>query len=289
MRYVGTIYRPPSEAGSLLIQATIGCPHNRCRFCGMYKATRFRVRLLQDVLDDLDTAREVWGPEVRTLFLPDGNTIVMKTASLAQVLSHARECFPALERITVYGSARFIKLKDEGELKTLREAGLTRIHMGLESGDEATLARMGKGATAEESVAAGRKARAAGLELSVYYLLGLGGRDRLEEHALASAEAINAMAPDFVRIRTLSPSPGTPLYEDVLANRFETPTPDEAMRELGLLVAGLSGPTMLLSDHISNYVNLTGRLPEDKPELLAEIEAAGNLSPACMSRGLRLL
>lgn len=289
MRYVGTIYRPPSEAGSLLIQATIGCPHNRCRFCGMYKATRFRVRLLKDVLDDLDTAREVWGPEVRTLFLPDGNTIVMKTASLAQVLSHARECFPALERITVYGSARFIKLKDEGELKTLREAGLTRIHMGLESGDEATLARMGKGATAEESVAAGRKARAAGLELSVYYLLGLGGRDRLEEHALASAEAINAMAPDFVRIRTLSPSPGTPLYEDVLANRFETPTPDEAMRELGLLVAGLSGPTMLLSDHISNYVNLTGRLPEDKPELLAEIEAAGNLSPACMSRGLRLL
>jgi radical SAM superfamily enzyme YgiQ (UPF0313 family) len=289
MRYEGTIYRPPSEAGSLLIQATIGCPHNRCRFCGMYKATRFRVRLLKDVLDDLDTAREVWGPEVRTLFLPDGNTIVMKTASLAQVLSHARECFPALERITVYGSARFIKLKDEGELKTLREAGLTRIHMGLESGDEATLARMGKGATAEESVAAGRKARAAGLELSVYYLLGLGGRDRLEEHALASAEAINAMAPDFVRIRTLSPSPGTPLYEDVLANRFETPTPDEAMRELGLLVAGLSGPTMLLSDHISNYVNLTGRLPEDKPELLAEIEAAGNLSPACMSRGLRLL
>jgi radical SAM superfamily enzyme YgiQ (UPF0313 family) len=226
---------------------------------------------------------------VRTLFLPDGNTIVMKTASLAQVLSHARECFPALERITVYGSARFIKLKDESELGALREAGLTRIHMGLESGDEATLARMGKGATAEESVAAGRKARAAGLELSVYYLLGLGGRDRLEEHARASAEAINAMAPDFVRIRTLSPSPGTPLYEDVLANRFETPTPDEAMRELGLLVAGLSGPTMLLSDHISNYVNLTGRLPEDKPELLAEIEAAGNLSPACMSRGLRLL
>ena len=289
MRYEGTIYRPPSEAGSLLIQATIGCPHNRCRFCGMYKATRFRVRLLQDVLDDLDTAREVWGPEVRTLFLPDGNTIVMKTASLAQILARARECFPALERITVYGSARFIKLKDESELEVLREAGLTRIHMGLESGDEATLARMGKGATAEESVAAGRKARAAGLELSVYYLLGLGGRDRLEEHALASAEAINAMAPDFVRIRTLCPSPGTPLYEDVLANRFETPTPDEAMRELGLLVAGLSGPTMLLSDHISNYVNLTGRLPEDKPELLAEIEAAGNLSPACMSRGLRLL
>lgn len=289
MRYEGTIYRPPSEAGSLLIQATIGCPHNRCRFCGMYKATRFRVRLLKDVLDDLDMAREVWGPEVRTLFLPDGNSIVMKTASLVQVLARARECFPALERITVYGAARFIKLKDEGELEALREAGLTRIHMGLESGDDATLARMEKGATAAESVVAGRKARAAGLELSVYYLLGLGGRDRLEEHARASAEAINAMAPDFVRIRTLSPSPGTPLYEDVLADRFETPAPDEAMRELGLLVAGLSGPTMLLSDHISNYVNLTGRLPEDKPELLAEIEAAGNLSPARISRGLRLL
>lgn len=289
MRYEGIVYRPPSEAGSLLIQATIGCPHNRCRFCGMYKATRFRVRLLRDILDDLDMALEVWGPEVRTLFLPDGNSIVMKTASLTRVLTHAGECFPGLERITVYGSARFIKLKSRGELEDLRRAGLTRIHMGLESGDDATLARMEKGATAAESIEAGRKAKEAGIELSVYYLLGLGGRDRLEDHARASAEAINAMAPDFVRVRTLSPSPGTPLHDDVLEGRFETPTPDETMRELGLLVAGLSGSTMLVSDHVSNYLNLTGRLPEDKTELLAEVEAAASLGRARLSRGLRLV
>ena len=289
MRYEGIVYRPPSEAGSLLIQATIGCPHNRCRFCGMYKATRFRVRLLRDILDDLDMALEVWGPEVRTLFLPDGNSIVMKTASLTRVLTHAGECFPGLERITVYGSARFIKLKSRGELEDLRRAGLTRIHMGLESGDDATLARMEKGATAAESIEAGRKAKEAGIELSVYYLLGLGGRDRLEDHARASAEAINAMAPDFVRVRTLSPTPGTPLHDDVLEGRFETPTPDEAMRELGLLVAGLSGSTMLVSDHVSNYLNLTGRLPEDKTELLAEVEAAASLGRARLSRGLRLV
>lgn len=289
MRYEGIVYRPPSEAGSLLIQATIGCPHNRCRFCGMYKATRFRVRLLKDILDDLDMALEVWGPEVRTLFLPDGNSIVMKTASLTRVLTHAGECFPGLERITVYGSARFIRLKSQGELEDLRRAGLTRIHMGLESGDDATLARMEKGATAAESIEAGRKTKEAGLELSVYYLLGLGGRDRLEDHARASAEAINAMAPDFVRVRTLSPTPGTPLHDDVLEGRFETPTPDEAMRELGLLVAGLSGSTMLVSDHVSNYLNLTGRLPEDKTELLAEVEAAASRGRARLSRGLRLV
>jgi len=289
MRYQGTVYRPPSEAGSLLIQATIGCPHNRCRFCGMYKTTRFRVRLIKDILDDLDMAREVWGPDVRTLFFPDGNTIVMKTASLVKILEHARKNFPTLERITVYGSARFIRLKDDSELKALREAGLGRIHMGLESGDDPTLARMGKGATAAESIEAGQKARRADIELSVYYLLGLGGRDRLEEHARASAEAINAMGPNFVRIRTLSPHPGTPLFDDALEGRFETPAPDEALRELGLLVSGLSGPTMLLSDHISNYINLTGRLPEDKSELLAELEAAGKLDPARLHRGLRLL
>lgn len=272
MRYEGAVFRPPSEAGSLLIQATIGCPHNKCRFCGMYKEKRFKIRLLRDIHEDLDRAREYYGPYIQTLFLPDGNTIAMKASSLVSILEKARENFPHLERITVYGSARYLLLKKPEELKKLKKAGLSRLHMGLESGDDKTLELMEKGATGAESVLAGKKVTEAGIELSVYYLLGLGGRERLAEHAGHSAEAINAMGPDFIRIRTLRASRGTPLYEDVLEGRFQVPSPQEALEELKILVSGLEGSSMLLSDHISNCLNLTGELPGDKEELLNEIE-----------------
>lgn len=272
MRYEGTVFRPPSEAGSLLIQATIGCPHNKCRFCGMYKEKRFKIRLLRDIHEDLDRAREYYGPYIQTLFLPDGNTIAMKASSLVSILEKARENFPHLERITVYGSARYLLLKKPEELKKLKKAGLSRVHMGLESGDDKTLELMEKGATGAESVLAGKKVTEAGIELSVYYLLGLGGRERLAEHAGHSAEAINAMGPDFIRIRTLRASRGTPLYKDVLEGRFQVPSPQEALEELKILVSGLEGSSMLLSDHISNCLNLTGELPGDKEELLNEIE-----------------
>ena len=271
MRYEGTVYRPPSEAGSLLIQATIGCPHNKCRFCAMYKDKRFRIRRVDDILEDLDAARDRYGPVVRTLFLPDGNTIIMKTSSLLRILERAGRNFPGLERITMYGSARFILIKKVEELRALKEAGLSRLHMGLESGDDETLRVMMKGATAEESVTAGRRVRQAGLELSVYYLVGIGGRSRLERHALASARALSAMTPEFIRLRTYYPVPQAPLFKDIQSGDFELPGALEALRELELLVSNLSGPSMLVSDHVSNYMNLTGRLPEDRDELLAEI------------------
>jgi len=289
LRYEGPVYRPPSEAGSLLIQATLGCPHNRCRFCAMYKNRRFRIRLLKDIFQDLDHARDCYGPGVKTLFLPDGNTIVMKTSSLVKILERARKNFPNLERITVYGSARFIFLKKMEEMKALREAGLSRIHMGFESGDDEVLRRMEKGATAAECIEAGRKVKEAGMELSVYYLLGLGGVDRLEAHARNSADVLNAIEPDFIRIRTLTPHEGTPLFQDYLQGRFVLPSPHEAMRELELLVLGLRGPFMLLSDHINNYINLTGKLPDDKMELLAEIETAMAMNDSLLAQRLTVL
>ncbi len=289
MRYEGTVFRPPSEAGSLLIQATIGCPHNKCRFCGMYKEKRFKIRLLRDIHEDLDRAREYYGPYIQTLFLPDGNTIAMKASSLVSILEKARENFPHLERITVYGSARYLLLKKPEELKKLKKAGLSRVHMGLESGDDKTLELMEKGATGAESVLAGKKVTEAGIELSVYYLLGLGGRERLAEHAGHSAEAINAMGPDFIRIRTLRASRGTPLYEDVLEGRFQVPSPQEALKELKILVSGLEGPSMLLSDHILNYLNLTGELPGDKEELLNEIEETRIRRGSRFTRGLEVI
>ncbi|MFH1136497.1 MAG: RNA polymerase factor sigma-32 [Pseudomonadota bacterium] len=285
LRYEGTVYRPPSESSSLLIQATIGCPHNKCRFCGMYKDKKFRIRPVDEVLEDLDEARDRFGPHVRTLFLPDGSTIVMKTAGLVRILERARANFPRLERTTVYGSARFINLKSAGELRDLARAGLTRIHMGLESGDDVTLALMNKGSTAARSVEAGIKVREAGLELSVYYLVGIGGRERLREHALGSAAALSAMAPEFIRLRTYQPTPEAPLYRDMETGQFQLPSPREALGELELLIQNVSGPSMLLSDHVSNYLNLSGRLPEDKEDMLAEIREALGREESAPRRG----
>jgi radical SAM superfamily enzyme YgiQ (UPF0313 family) len=176
-----------------------------------------------------------------------------------------------LERITSYGSARFIIKKSDEELKALREAGLRRIHMGLESGDDETLSVMKKGATAADSIEAGQKIRRAGMELSVYYLVGIGGRARLREHALGSARAINEMEPTFIRLRTYYPVKVAPLYEDIMSGRLELPDSNEALEELRLLISNLTGPSLLLSDHISNYLNLSGRIPDDTSDMLKEI------------------
>ncbi|MFH1422160.1 MAG: radical SAM protein, partial [Planctomycetota bacterium] len=178
MRYEEPVYRPPSEAASLLIQATIGCPHNKCTFCGMYKGKRFRIRRVSEIKKDLDMAREFYGTDVRTLFLPDGNTIFMKTKDLIEILQYAGKLFPKLTRITVYGSAKFLNLKSVDDFKSLREAGLSRIHAGIETGDDVLLSKLKKGATAEQMIEAGRKVKAAGIELSEYILVGIGGRER---------------------------------------------------------------------------------------------------------------
>jgi radical SAM superfamily enzyme YgiQ (UPF0313 family) len=168
MRYKGPIYRPPSEADSVLIQATMGCPHNRCTFCMVYKnGPAFRVRPVKDIEEDMEEAREVYGADVRTLFLPAGNTIAMKTEDLAQVCRFARLTFPGLERITVYGSSQFIHRKGPDQLEKLAQAGLTRIHVGLESGDDTVLGRIRKGTDARQQIEAGQWTVAAGIELSI--------------------------------------------------------------------------------------------------------------------------
>lgn len=156
MRYEGTIYRPPSEAGSLLIQATIGCPHNKCTFCKMYKDIKFKIRPVQDIKEDLLAARNYYGEFVESLFFPDGNTILMKTDQLVEIFEYASELFPHLSRITVYGSARFVNRKSLDDLKRLYQAGLRRVHTGMESGDDITLARISKGTTSQEIIAAGK-------------------------------------------------------------------------------------------------------------------------------------
>jgi radical SAM superfamily enzyme YgiQ (UPF0313 family) len=264
VHYEGPIYRPPSEADSLLIQATVGCPHNRCTFCLVYQNTRFKVRPTAEIKADLEEARRVCGDLVRTIFFPAGNTIAMPTAALAEICRFSYALFPRLQRLTVYGSSQFIHRKGRAGLAALARAGLGRIHVGLESGDDQTLALIKKGTTARQQIAAGRWAREAGIELSLYVLLGIAGKDRSAVHARESAAVINEIQPDFLRLRTFVPKINTPLLQDVLAGRFQMLSPHEVLAETLALLEGITVPTRVVSDHYTNYVNVAGKLPEDR-------------------------
>jgi len=282
MRYEGPIYRPPSEAFSLLVQATVGCPHNKCSFCMVYKkGPPFRVRPAEDILADLDQAAADGWREVTSLFLPAGNTMAAPTQLLARVCEHARRVLPRLERITVYGSSAFIDLKSLDELKELKEAGLSRIHVGLESGEAEVLRRVKKGTDPEQQIRAAAKVLAAGLELSLYVVLGLGGAELSRPHALATAGVLNAIGRfDFLRLRTLVPKVNTLLLHQIRKGRFQLLGARGVLEETRLLLENLDCDTQLLSDHYTNYLDLAGRLPRDKPRLLAEIEAALELPEA---------
>ncbi len=275
MRYIGPIYRPPSEADSLLIQATIGCPHNKCTFCMVYKkGPPYEVRPVAEIKEDLEEAKRFRGEQVRSLFFPAGNTIAMPTSELAEICRYAHHLFPRLERITVYGSSRYIYRKGLDDLKILREAGLSRIHAGLESGDDQTLRNIKKGTTATEQIQAGLWVKEAGIELSEYVILGIGGLDRTEAHARQTARALNAIAPDFIRLRTFVPKINTLLLHQILKGRFKVLSPRQVLLETRNLLERLACASRLYSDHYTNYLNLEGRLPEDKDRLLAIIDRA---------------
>ena len=275
MHYEGPVYRPPSEANSLLIQATIGCPHNRCAFCMVYKnGPRFRVRDVAEIKEDILTAAERYGNNVRTLFFPAGNTIAMKTASLCDILLFSRKVFPKLERITVYGSSQYIHKKGPEGLRRLFDAGLSRIHVGLESGDDVILKRIKKGTDSRQQIEAGKWAMAAGIQLSLYVILGIGGKERTISHVKETAMVLNQIEPDFIRLRTFVPKVNTPLLNEVQNGSFNMLTPHEVLEETASIIKNLQAASYLTSDHYTNYINLEGRLPEEKARLLEKIEAA---------------
>lgn len=271
MRYEEPVFRPPCEAGSLIIQATIGCPHNRCTFCGMYKTKRYRARPVEEIKEDVLIARSIW-PDPPSVFLADGNTIAMRTRDLLEVLSFIRKTFPHTERISVYGGARFLKGRKVEELKALKEHGLCVIYMGLESGDDEVLRRVRKGVTSEDCIRAAWKVREAGITLSTYVLAGLGGRERTTEHAIRTAFVLNKMKPHFIRVRTLVILPGVPLFEEVRRGEFQECSPVEIALETRLLLENLEVDASFLSDHISNYLPLYGRLPDDKESMIKSID-----------------
>ncbi|HEX3010722.1 MAG TPA: radical SAM protein [Syntrophomonadaceae bacterium] len=275
MRYEGIVYRPPSEAGSLIIQATIGCPHNQCTFCSMYKGTKFRIRPVEDIKQDLDSAYACYGEKVESIFFPDGNTIVMKTDDLAEIFEYAGELFPYLKRITIYGSARFVNKKSAADLVRLHRAGLKRIHTGMETGDDITLQRIKKGVDSRGLIEAGLKLKEAGITVSEYYLVGIAGRERSAFHAVNSGKVLSSFSPDYIRLRTYVPVPGTPLYDEFQNGTFELPSPHEALKEIALLIENLNCTgSILLSDHVSNYCNINGQLPADREKMLEVLDHA---------------
>jgi radical SAM superfamily enzyme YgiQ (UPF0313 family) len=238
------------------------------------KGPAYRVRPVPEIEEDLDQAREIYGHHVRTLFFPAGNTIAMPTPELAHICSYARSLFPDISRITVYGSSKYIFRKGLADLKRLKRSGLSRIHVGLESGDDEVLRRIKKGSDSVEQTRAGKWVREAGIELSEYVVLGIGGRERTREHALATARVLNAINPDFIRLRTFLPKIDTVLLHQIKKGRFEVLSAREVLEETRLLIENLNVTSQIHSDHYTNYVNARGRMPDDRERILKTLEEA---------------
>jgi radical SAM superfamily enzyme YgiQ (UPF0313 family) len=267
-------YRPPSEADSLLLRMTRGCPWNRCTFCSMYKGMKFEIRDPEEILEDIELAKELYSDRVRTVFIGDSNSLVAKTEVWIQVLKFLYSSFPHIERVTSYARAKTLAKKPIEDLEKLFQAGLTRLHVGLETGDRELLKEIEKGATPEEMIEAGRRAKKAGFEYSLYVLLGIGGEERWEQHARGTAEVLNQIDPHFIRVRTFIPQPHSPLYEAMTEGRFHLASPETILKETRLLLEGLQVTSVFLSDHISNLLPLHGKLPEEKEAMVQMIDEA---------------
>ena len=274
MRYYGDVYRPPSEARSLIVQVTYGCSHNTCAFCSMYKAKRFALRPLNEVLEDFQTARQAYR-RVEKIFLADGDALVRKASEMETILDTIRQLFPECQRVTCYASPSSIRIRTDTELQALRAKGLTMVYMGLESGCDDVLRKMRKGHMSAEIVEMGQKVRRNGMALSVTAISGLGGPELLEQHAVETAKAFNAMNPEYIGLLTLMVEPQTPLYDWVQEGSFHLLTPQQVLRETELLVQKLDSPgSVFRMNHASNYLTLKGTLNGDQQAMLAQIRMA---------------
>ena len=275
MRYEGQIYRPPSEAASYILQATVGCSWNACTYCDMYRAKRFRVRELGETLDDVRQARETIGEQVDKVFVADGDALTMSLDHWEPLLDACRDAFPRLRRVSAYATAMNLLAKTPEELLRLRELGLTQLYIGPESGDDTTLKRIAKGAGFDEHVRAAERAHAAGIKLSAIFLLGAGGVERSQEHAEASARLAGRMDPRFVSLLTLTVIPGTPIARLEEKGRFELPGVAGLLRELRTFIARADPcDAIFRTNHASNYLPLSGRLPRDRDRIVAAVDAA---------------
>lgn len=275
MRYEGDIYRPPGEWKSYLLQTTIGCSNNTCTFCGMYLDKKFHIRPMADILEDIRMAKAYYG-DVERVFLCDGDAIIMRTEELLTILEALHRAFPSLQRVTTYAGPRSTLTKTPEELRTLREAGLTRAYLGVETGCDALLKQVKKGVDAAQMLEAGVRLREAGMDLWVMVILGLAGTgEPSRRHMLDTAAMMNEMKPRHLSALTLTLDPGTELYQDYRAGRFHPITPRESLLEAKLLLENLTvDPLHFTCNHASNYLPLKGGLPEDRDRFLAMLDRA---------------
>jgi radical SAM superfamily enzyme YgiQ (UPF0313 family) len=282
-RYEGDVYRPPSEADSLILQVMYGCSHGDCRFCGMYTGKRFRVRPSAEVKEDVERLAPWLRERARKVFLCDGDALVLPTGSLESILDLLGQHLPRLERVSAYANTHSLLRKSVEELGELREHGLRLLYVGLESGDEATLAAMGKGVTVEEQVEGCRKVKQAGLALSVMAILGLGGVARSLEHARGTARAFSDIDPDYISMLSLMLPPGARLTEAVRRGEFVVPDALTMLGELRKIIAGTDvTDAVFRTTHASNYLPLEGRLPADRSKMLEVLDrvlAMGDEAP----------
>ena len=275
--------RPPSEAESLLLRVTRNCSWNKCKFCGLYKHQRFSTRPIEEIKSDIDKiamsrnslSERIYNADSDSVFLQDANTMALSYDKLREILIYLREKLPDVKRVTSYGRVDSLAKFSAGQFAGLREAGLDRIHSGYESGSDKVLTLINKGHSKEQEIEAGRKVKSSGIELSVYFMPGVGGRELSDENAIETADVVSKTNPDFVRIRTFVSQPGTELMEDIESGLITECSDMEKMLELKKMIENINGADgRLYSDHIINlHEDVRGDLAEDKEKMLAVFEA----------------
>lgn len=276
--YEGNIFRPPSEARSLILQATIGCSWDKCTFCTAFAGKEFRIKTLDEIMKDVEKVLPYHGDTER-IFLADGNALCMDADELEAIIRYLYEKFPRLKRVNIYGGPIDIQKKSHEELVRLKETGLQMVYFGLESGSAEVLKRVKKGADPEMMIEAAKKVKDAGLKFSSIFILGLGGQELSEEHARETARILTGQDPDYAAALTLMLEPGAPIIGEVESGKMTLITPDQALNELRIIVENFDATNCIFrSNHASNYVPIGGTLPVDKDKVLKQLEEAERMS-----------
>ena len=273
MRYEGNIFRPFSEANSYLLQCTIGCSHNQCTFCGMYKDKKYRVRQLSEIMEDIKMAKDHYG-DLEKVFLCDGDAIALETDMLLAIIKKLYLTFPSLRHVGSYVGPQSTLSKSIEELRMLRAAGLTKAYIGVETGDDGLLKKIKKGVGYDQMLMAGQNLVDADINLSAMVLLGLAGKgEASKRHALATAKICNEMKPQYLAALTVTPVPGTVLYRQVQAGDFELLDPFETLEEMKQIFENITVDNMkFVGTHASNYMYITGTLQKDKQKMIAAVD-----------------
>lgn len=273
MNYQGKVYRPWIEADSILIQTTLGCTHNKCTFCNMFRDKRFAIRDIEDIFKDIYTARQ-WYHHVESIFLIDGNVLALKTEFLLKIVNEIKSAFPECTKISLYAGLNDLRRKSAEELTALKMAGLTMAYTGLESGDPVTLECINKGLTPEQAKEGMTKAKAAGIEILASIIFGIGGKKRSSEHIVKTTELLNILKPEQLAPMALTIQPGTTLAKQVETGEFVQATPLQILEEEKHLLENLAFETIYWGDHGNNIISSKGRLPESKERFMNKIENA---------------